>query len=403
MSMDRTASGIVWTGTEKALLTAVGFVQGVILARLLSPHDFGLTAMLGIFLGVGTTLAESGLGTALVTDGGRYSGYERGAFRWNLGIAAALYAVLFLVAPAVSRWYGIELLSPLMRVMALGLPISAVSVVAYARLTREMRFRELALINSLPSVLGAALAILLAWKGCGVWSIVALGLFTAAVRTAFVWIAARRCPPPAGAVSDTYRSFLSLGFKFAGSTLLYTVYSNLYQLVIGKVFSPAAVGVFSRAQRWSRLPVETVNESVGRVAFVAFSRRRGGLARFLAVNCALLWPVLAALWLYAEPAVRIILGEQWLECVPLLRVLILGAFVTPFGDLAYRRILASGRGGMVMADELVKRVFGFALLAVGCRYGLDGLCWSLVAHDVVTAMTDWTFVLLVGKGAHGDD
>lgn len=401
--------GILWTGAEKIFVNAINFVQGVILARLLSPNDFGLTAMLGIFLAVGATLAESGFGTALVADKGKYACHERRALKWNIAFASVLYIILFFTAPFIADWYRISLLSPLMRVMALGLIINATSVVATARLMREMRFKELAFVNSVPTIVGATIALILAWYGFGVWSIVIMGLVTAAVRTILAWTiggysARRDCSTTSHYVehrtsnnepSTSFRSFLTLGAKLSASSLIFTIYTNLYQLVIGKFFNPAAVGLFSRAQRWSQLPCDLANQSIGRVAFAEFANGKSRFSRFISLNAVLLLPALAILWIFATEIVGFVLGTKWLDCVPALKILIIGSAFTVVSNTAMQYISASGKGEYNLYCDFVKRPLGLIFLAIGTTYGIKGLCWSCVANEVVTAATNLAFALRI--------
>ena len=394
--------GILWTGLEKALVYGINFVQGVILARLLCPEDFGLTAMLGIFLGLGGTLAESGLGTALVIGvKGRGDGVrrlERQVLGWNVGTAVGIYAVLALVAPWCAAWYGKPLLTPILRAMAAGLVINAFSVVATARLTREESFGRLAGVNGLSTILGASAAIVLAWAGCGVWSIVGLGLVSAIFRTGFAWLAARGCGNENEATSTAgcmdFGAALKYGWKLMVSSVIHVVYMESYNMVIGKMWTPAAVGLFARGQRWARLPGEVVNDAVGRVSLPALSRMNGsGALRFALINAALLWPGLAVLWIWAPQIVGLVLGEQWLDCVPYLRILIVGQFFTVGGNIALQQLRAKGRSDLVLKTDLWKKPIGFAALACGIPFGVAGLCWAKVVSDVAECVVDVVFAI----------
>ena len=394
--------GILWTGLEKVVVYGINFVQGVILARLLCPEDFGLTAMLGIFLGLGGTLAESGLGTALVIGvkgrGGEARRLERQVLRWNVGTAAGIYAVLALSAPWCAAWYGKPLLTPILRAMAAGLVINALSVVATARLTREERFGRLAIVNGLSTVLGASAAIGLAWTGCGVWSIVGMGLVTAAFRTGFAWMAARGGgdvdeATSAAGVMD-FRAALKYGWKLMVSGLIHVIYMGSYNMIIGKMWSPAVVGLFARGRRWAKLPGEVVNDAVGRVALPALSRLNGGGAlRFTLINAALLWPGLVVLGIWAPQIVGLVLGEQWLDCVPYLRILIVGQFFTVGGNIALQLLRAKGRSDLVLKTDMWKKPIGFAALACGVPFGVAGLCWAKVVDDVIECVVDASYAL----------
>ena len=397
-----TQMGILWTGIEKVVVYGINFVQGVILARLLCPEDFGLTAMLGIFLGLGGTLAESGLGTALVISvkgrGGEVRRLERQVLGWNVGTAVGIYAVLALAAPWCAAWYGRPLLTPILRAMAVGLVINALSVVATARLTREERFGRLAVVNGLSTVLGASAAIALACAGCGVWSIVGMGLAAATFRTGFAWMAARGGGEVdeatfAAGVMD-FRAALKYGWKLMVSGLIHVVYMESYNMVIGKLWSPAAVGLFARGQRWAKLPGEVVNDAVGRVALPVLSRSNGGGAlRFTLINAALLWPGLLVLGIWAPQVVSLVLGEQWLDCVPYLRILILGQFFMAGGNIALQLLRARGRSDLVLRTDMWKKPIGFAALACGIPFGVAGLCWAKVVSDIAECVADMAYAI----------
>ena len=392
--------GILWTGIEKVVVYGINFVQGVILARLLCPEDFGLTAMLGIFLGLGGTLAESGLGTALVIGvkgrGDEVRRLERQVLGWNVGTAVGIYVVLALSAPWCAAWYGKPLLTPILRAMAAGLVINALSVVATARLTREERFGRLAGVNGLSTILGASAAIALAWAGCGVWSIVGLGLVAATFRTGFAWVAARGGREEAGSMSAVgvmdFRAALRYGWKLMLSGLIHVVYVESYNMVIGKTCSPAAVGLFARGQRWARLPAEIVNDAVGRVALPVLSRANGGGAlRFTLISAALLWPGLVVLGIWAPQIVDLVLGEQWLDCVPYLRILIVGQFFTVGGNIALQLLRARRRSDLVLKTDLWKKPIGFVALACGIPFGVAGLCWAKVVSDIAVCVADMAY------------
>lgn len=398
-------SGFIWTGTEKVLVYGINFAQGIVLARLLGPEDFGHAAMLGLFLCAGSVLAESGLGTALVVKSPLISppslfGIERRAFRWNVGTAVLLYALLALLAFPVSAWYGKPILIPLMWAMAGGLVVNAMSVVATARLTRHQAFGRLAFANGLGSVFGAAGAIGLAVCGCGVWSIAGMGLVQAGVRTLLVCglSCALISPMPEDDIPGRreqddggFRSVLLYGSKLMVSGLVHVVYAESYNLIIGKLVSPAAVGLFARGGRWAKLPGEIVNESVSRVALPVLARRQNRLGRFAFANCVLLWPSLMALGIWAPEVVRFLLGPHWLDCVPYLRILLVGQFFTPLSSLALQALRARGQANLLLKTDIWKKPIGFAALLVGFPFGVAGLCWAKVIDDLVEAFVDCLF------------
>ena len=377
------ALNIGWVGLEKLLVHGVSFVQGVILARLLCPEDFGLAAMLGIFLCIGNIMSESGLGTAYVVFGGD----GRRLQRWNVGLALAVYALLAAGAPAIADFYAQPVLRPLVLVMGVGLVLDAASVIGQARLQRTLRFRALLAVNCLTALSGLLVSVLLAWRGFGVWAIAGMGVIASFVRLMLLEALTFR----AVATEDKGRSMrelLAYGWKLTLSKFVSVAYDNAFQLVIGKLFSPMDVGLFARGRRWAALPADVANEGVMRVALPEFAKNVGAVRTYLLLNIVLLWPALAVLGLFAEPVVRLVLGEQWLPCVPYLRILLVGMVFTPVINIAITLIKASGESGLLLKMDAVKRPLSFGLLGLGVFGGVAGLCWAKVAGDFIEMVVD---------------
>lgn len=396
VAFGRTGRGLVWTGLERAFVQVLAFMQGVVLARLLCPEDFGLVAMIGIFLSVGAALAESGLGMALVVRGGD----ERRAFLWNVSAGVALYLLLCACAPLIAAFYRQPVLRPLVWVMGLVLVVQSAGCVPIARLTRMQQFAELALTNGVSAVVAAAAAVTSAGLGAGVWSIAACGLWGAAMRTGLAWWLSMRVPMCGEADAAGFRALLKLGGGYLVSGLIHTLYLNLYELVLGRLQGPVSVGLFNRSSGWVAAARNSVNPTVERVAFPQMAlaaRSRGGRQRriclkFGLLNIVLLWPVMVALWIWADEIVGCVFGAQWLSCVPYLRILILGQLCSPLANIALCVLRAKGRADLILRTDAIKKPLGFAALACGLPFGLTGVCWAKVASDVFEALTDMAFV-----------
>lgn len=384
---------------EKLIVQVVGFVQGVILARMLCPEDFGLAAMLGIFISVGTMFAEGGLGTALVVKGagGREWGVVRKVLVWNVGMAIIVYAVLAIAAPFIAAFYNAEILMPLTWVMGANIVFGAVCVSRVAVMQRNQKFGKLAIANILTTIIGFILAILLAINDFGVWTIAWTAVGASVVKLIAVFALGRN-ESEYSEDKVEFKDLLNYGIKQTASGLIHVVYSNLYNIIIGKMVNPAAVGLFVRGQRWAMLPGEVVNESVGRVALPSLAKgetslgfRVGSLGLRVGwtwVNAALLWPGLAVLWIWAEEIVRFVLGAQWLECVPYLRIIIIGQLFTPISVIAIKRIQASGKMNLLLLTDAIKKPLQIGSLVVGAFYGVAGLCWAVVASEAIEAVVD---------------
>lgn len=379
---------------EKLIVQIVGFAQGVILARLLCPEDFGLAAMLGIFLGTGACLAESGLGTAFVV----YGGDAKRVRRWNVGVAMGIYLILAIAAPWIAAWYGQPILRELMWVMGISLIINAASVSLIANLQRAKKFIEIAIANSAAVVVSSMVGVGMAWKGCGVWSITGVGLAYAIIRLIVLNASRKRALSVECRMrSDEFGDLLKYGLKLMVSGLVHSVYFNAYNMVIGKMVNPAAVALFNRGQRWSVFPGNMVNEATARVALPSLAKGEtsveviGMNVEWWIINILLLWPGLTVLWIWAPQIVGYILGSQWLDCVPYLRILLIGQFFTPISNIALQKIRASGRAGDILRTDAIKKPIGIASLVVGAMFGVVGFCWAKVVDDIVEAVVDLAY------------
>jgi len=391
--------GLLWTGVEKTFGQVVGFVQGIILARLLCPEDFGLAAMLGIFLSVGITLSDSGLGNALIAFGATRR-TERRVLAWNICVSLFLYVALVAFAPLIASFYRQPVLRELVWVMALCLPLNAACVVGSARMNRNMRFVAFSCLNIVLDFSAFVVGLVLAFAGWGVWAIAWMNVFWGAARLILLSFVAFRDEPSSGRDGERpFREMLAYGIKLSAGEVIGVAYGNCFALVIGKAFGAGVVGIYNRGLRWSQLAGDVVNSSVARISLVALSRGKVRAVRFAALNVVLVWPCLLALGLFAPQVVRLVLGEDWLPCVPYLRILLVGAAFAPFNIQAVNVLKATGRAGALLGSEALKRPLALAFLCIGVSFGVTGVCWAKVAGDVLEAAVDCFLAMRVRRQA----
>lgn len=389
----RAMRGVVFTGIEKALSYGTDFVRGIVLARLLCPEDFGLTAMLGIFLALAGIFIDNGFSIALVQNRDFTHGDERKVLAFNIGVALVLYALLFLSAPFIAAFYDEPRLVNITRVLSLTLLFNAPSGIASARLQRTQRFGIFSLVNIATSLVFAAVAIVLALRGFGVWTLVWTAIAGSAVRSLLLWTAAWGVAAPNGsAAHGAFVDLVRYGWKMAAYTVLWNVHSHVIPLVIGKMQTPTAVGLYARASVWAQMPASIVGDIVGRVTFPIIAdchqqadalrtvRRRGAW-----LGMAILVPTLVVLWTFANPIITFVFGPQWQSSVPYLRILIIGLVWWPLANQNGVALGACGRSDYVLKAEVIRRPIGLLLMAGGCFLGIAGLCWGKVAADFV----DW--------------
>lgn len=395
------AKGMAATALEKMFLMALGFAQGVVLARLLSPRDFGIFTMPAAFAFVALVVAEGGLGQALVALGGSASNVrelERLSFRRNLRAGVVCAVVLAATSPLVALWFGEKAIVPVGCAGAVAMALNALCAAPEARLVRNGRFGALSSVNAVSSFGGFLCGATLAFCGAGAMSIAALSAATAALRLAALALAGRRVEDSAASASSAplpFRRLSGYGARLAASQVAGAAFWQSFSLAVAKTAGAAPAGLFARALRWSLVPGEIVDGSVSRVSFADLSRASsGGFAqsrrravRFLALNLAVLLPALAALCLFADSIVLRVLGERWTGCAGPLRILAAGAAARPVAGIAENLMKATGRAGAVLSANIASILAGSAILAAVCAAGggIDAICAAMSAWSALNA------------------
>ena len=372
--------GMAWTGIERLLSTAGRFAVGVVMARMLLPSDFGAVGILAIFLTLADAIADGGFATALIQRQDRTETDWTTAFRYNVAAALVMSGTLFAVAPAVAAFFRLSELTPIMRALAAMVALNGFAGIQFTRLTVELRFRALAFINLAYLAVSAAVGISIAACGGGPWAIVGQLTAGSLSNLLLAWTVSR-WRPGASFSRESFRRLSSFGFRHVGASIANALYVDLYALVAGKAFGAAEIGHFNRAGNFAAVPADVVTGVVTKVNYPILSRLqddperlRHAFRRLLRVPMFLLVPALAGLAVVAGPLVRVLIGERWIPCVPLMQVLCAGTVFLPMAALNVSLLYVKGRTDLVLRLELIKRPIGFALLFGMLPFGLFWMC-----------------------------
>ena len=377
--------GVFWTSIEKFGSQILSLVLGVIIARILTPADYGIIGMTAIFMAVATTLIDSGFGSALIQNQKRSNDDFSACFYFNVFLAVGLYAVLFMFSPLLSDFYSQPVLTPLVRVLGLTLIFNSFTVSQTAMLTVEFRFRDLCIATIGSQFVTGIVALILALKGFGVWALVGQQISASALRVILITYFTRWLPT-LSFKKAAFRRLFSYGSKITCSSLINTIYTNRYTLVIGKVFSAVDVGYYTRGNQFAALPAQTLLQIIMKIAFPLMAkvqdettRLRNAYQKFLRMSVYVLYPILAGLAVLAEPFILVLLGEKWLGCVPYLQIMCIGAMFDPLTHINLNILYVKGRTDLVLKLELIKKPIAFALLFASIPFGIMWVCasWSL--------------------------
>ncbi len=377
---DKAFSGMAWTGLERVATTFGRVAVGIAMARLLEPADYGLVGMLAVLVAFGNVFVDSGFSAALIQRKTRDERYWSTAFFSNIAIAVASYGTLFVAAPAIAAFYGEPSLTPIMRVLSVLLLVSGACAAPATRLMADLRFRAQTLGALVSLVCAASVGLTLAWKGAGPWALVGQMVSGSLSGGAMIWLMARWVPRRWFS-RIAFRDLFGFGSRHLGASLINAVYGNMYPLIAGKAYGAVDVGYLGRAENFSAVPAEVVTSTVSKVGYPVLSKLQDEPKRFSAACAKLavrplfvLMPVLAGIAAAAEPVVAVLLGERWLECAPLVKVLCLGAVFAPLAALNRDMLYAMGRSDAVLRLEFFKKPIGLAMMIVAVPFGLMGLC-----------------------------
>jgi len=373
---DKVAKGLFWVLMEKLGIQGVHFIVTLILARLLTPNDYGTVALLSIFISISNVFVDCGFGKALVQKKNATQVDYNSVFYLSLVMAFILYAVLFFASPWVAEFYKIPELKTMLRILALSLIFHSINGVQNVELNRKMLFHLSFRISWVRSVISAVTGISFALAGYGAWTLVwsslAGGVAGVIARQLVI-----RWRPTLAFSWDSVRGLYRFGWKVATSSLLDKIYSNLQALVVGKVYTRADLAFVNKGRHIPFLLSNTTTDSLRRVSFPALSRLqddpeklRNAMRRMIRCSTFCVFPLLVILGVLAHPVVKLLWGDQWLPCVPYLQIVCFSVCLRQFDVINLQGIMARGRSDIVMKLTVVRRLLSLVVMAVTLRYGV---------------------------------
>lgn len=379
----KATSGVFWSAIERFAQQAIFFVVQIVLARILQPEEFGLIAMTTVFVAISNAVIDSGFSNALIQKKEITEADRSTVFYFNIFISVCLWGGLWMIAPHVAYFYGEPELERILPVLGLSLVVAGYGGVHRAVLNREMQFKRMFWVSTPSVIISGSLGIMLAFKGYGVWALVAQIIALRLANTVFIRFWSDWSPQMLFSFSALKQMF-SYGSRLALSNVLDKAFSNIYVLVIGKVYAPAELGFFQRAQSIKQLPMTNLQAILGRVAFPLFSSiqedvpaMKRGMVKALQLSCFLSFPLMMVIAAVAEPFVTVLLGEKWLPAVPYLRLLcVLGCFY-PYHTLNLNLLMAMGRSDVFLRLEVIKKILVIVNVSVTFRFGIIAMIYGM--------------------------
>jgi teichuronic acid exporter len=384
----KTVSGLFWSGGERFLQVGIRFFIQIVLARILAPEQFGLVAMVAVFIAISNGVVDGGLGQAIVQRKELSTEDINTVFTCNMILGGVMAALLWLLAPLVADFYREAQLVSLLRALSLSVLIGSAGRIHSALITRSMEFRK-SLFVSLPAALIAGVtAIVLALNGFGVWTLVVQALIGVSLQTTSLWIVSG-WKPRLGFSIESFKSIFPYGSRIWTATIIAQVFDNIYVLFIGRMFMASDVGFYQRADSFRRLATENLTSITRRVTFPLFSRMqhdlvalRRGFLMAVELHAYLFFPLMALLAGVAGPFISVILGEKWLPSVPYLRLLCIVGALYPIHSLHVNILKSLGHASLLLRTNILKSFIRLVLLIVICRYGV----LAMIVGQVVASL-----------------
>lgn len=387
---DKTVKGVAWSGIDNVVQHVVSFLVGIVLARLLTPDDYGLIGIIAIFTAICNTLINGGFTSALIRKKEITDDDYNTAFIINLGMSVFLYIVIYFLSPLIAHFFGREELVSLTRFTSLGIIIGALGIVQQTRLTKRIDFKSQTKISILASVVSGLVGIIMALLGFGVWSLVAQLLLSQSLRTILLWFA-NRWIPNLHFSAPSFRNLFGFGWKIMVSGLLNTIWNELYQVVVGKYYSPATLGQYTRAKQFSQLFSTNITNVVQRVTYPVLSNIQDDKERMVSayryiIKITMFFTAVCMFWLGAvsEPLLYCLIGEKWHEAATYLPLICISMSLYPLHAINLNMLQVQGRSDLFLLLEIIKKIIALGPLFIGAFIGILPMLYTNILTGILS-------------------
>lgn len=391
---EATISGAKWGAIEKFSIQGIRFILGLIMARLLSPSDYGQVSMIMFFIVISDTLVDSGFNNALIRKKEQTQDDYSTAFYFNLIIAITCYVILWLIAPWVANFFNMPLLKSLLRLQSISVILNSLLAVQTAKLTIELNFKALAKCNLISSLISGILGVILAYWGFGVWSLVWQTL-TACLINLICICSICRWMPLFRFSRQSFHSMYSYGSKLLVSNLINKVYQNLTTIIIGKFYSSKALGTYDRGASLASFPADNINMIMQKVTFPILARLQDDDERLLSVYRKYIKTLSLVLFFaciffaaIAKPLIILLLGNKWTGAIIFMQIYTLSVCFSHIDSVNLNLLYVKGRSDLVLKLEIIKKSLSTIVLFASIPFGVVAICFAKVIYTQITIISD---------------
>ena len=393
----KTVSGMIWSAVQKFGNMGISFISNIILARMLTPDDYGCIGMLAIFITVSNTFVDGGFGSALIQKKEPTQKDYSTIFWWNLFISSLLYVVLFLSAPSIAEFYHMPLLSSVLRVQGIILIINSLNIIQTNQLRKQLKFKRLANVTVIAQIISALTAVILAWKGWGVWALVAQQIISSSVISLILWCINKWMPNFCFS-KESFKQLFGFGSFVLCSNLINTFCNNVQGLLIGRFFTPTILGYYTQAHKLESLASHTFTTIIEQVSYPVLSQFQSDnnalknvLYKLASILVYISFPMMLILILLAEPLILFLYGEKWIASIPYFQILCVAGMSATFHGVHYYAVASKGKSRDLFIGTIVKRTLALIVLILGMHFWqMEGLIWGFsIGAWIIALVNAW--------------
>jgi O-antigen/teichoic acid export membrane protein len=378
-----------WTLFQAVFSQGFIFIVGVILARILSPEDFGIIGIITAFIAVTNAVVEGGFGTALIRKMDANNDDYNTVFYTNLGVSLFLYLLLYVTADQIALFFETPILAKILRYTGIVLIFSAVSLVQACMLTKVLNFKTLALISILASIVSGIVAILMAYNGYGIWSLVALSILRPLINSISLWVN-NKWRPSLRFSKSSFKYLFNYGSKLLITNVINTIYKNIYYVVIGKLFSPVSLGYYTRAVQFQSPVSGNITNAINKISFPILAtfqddnaKLKNAFVKFLKFSIFINFTIMLAIAAMAKPIVLLLVGAKWATSIVYLQLLCVPGMLYPLQILHLNLLMVKGHSNLILKLEMVKKIILLPLIYFSVFFGIQGMIYALIIFSLI--------------------
>ncbi|MBP3339451.1 MAG: lipopolysaccharide biosynthesis protein [Lachnospiraceae bacterium] len=386
---DKVASSLKWKYIERFSSAAANLLISVLIARELGPEAVGLVAILNVFINISNVFIQQGFSMALIQKKDVDETHYSSVFWVSLLVSAILYLLVFLGAPFVAKFYKNEVLSNMLRVLAIQLFFGPFTSVQNAIVARKFMFKESFLSNVIATVISGIIGIALAYSGAGAWALIAQVVVSILIANLVLIIKLKWLPKIMFSL-NRIKELFSFGSKVLISSLIDEVYKEIYTLIIGKKYSSETLGYYNKGKQFPTMLVISIDSSIQPIMLPAYAKYKDDiptvkrmLRRTIKMCAYIVFPLLAGLAAVAKPMVNFLLTDQWTQSVPFMQIYCLALCVHPIIMANTQAINALGRSDIILKINIIKKLFGLFVLLLTMPFGVYAIAWGMVLSNMI--------------------